>query len=237
MTPFEQNIINIYQEQGKKWLANLPHLIHKIAKEWELIDLKPVENLSFNYVLFGFQHKKPIVLKLGLDKEALAQETAALKIFANYSGMSLIDSIDGVILLECAMPGTSLKDLISHKHTLTICCNVMKRLHLAPLPQHGFPHISQWLEALDKPWELPSLYLEKARWLKGKLHIDNANDVLLHGDLHHDNILFAGREWKVIDPKGVIGHPIHEIWRFVVDFEKDIPFIAKELNLEPATIM
>ncbi|MBZ9990059.1 phosphotransferase [Mesorhizobium sp. BH1-1-5] len=29
----------------------------------------------------------------------------------------------------------------------------------------------------------------------------------LHGDLHHDNILFGPRGWLAIDPKGVIGDP------------------------------
>ena len=49
--------------------------------------------------------------------------------------------------------------------------------------------------------------------------------VLLHGDLHHDNILSAGREsWLVIDPKGVAGEREFEIgpmmynpWNRVLD--------------------
>ncbi len=35
--------------------------------------------------------------------------------------------------------------------------------------------------------------------------------VLLHGDLHRENILAAAREpWLAIDPKGVIGEPTYE---------------------------
>ena len=35
--------------------------------------------------------------------------------------------------------------------------------------------------------------------------------VLLHGDLHHENILAAERaSWLAIDPKGVIGEPAYE---------------------------
>ena len=33
-------------------------------------------------------------------------------------------------------------------------------------------------------------------------------------------------DWLVIDPKGVIGAPIHEMWALVMDIKKDIPFIA-----------
>ena len=40
-------------------------------------------------------------------------------------------------------------------------------------------------------------------------------DVLLHGDLHHDNILQNGNDWLVIDPKGVIGEPEYEVTAFI----------------------
>ena len=36
--------------------------------------------------------------------------------------------------------------------------------------------------------------------------------MLLHGDLHHWNILRATRElWLAIDPKGVVGEPAYEV--------------------------
>ncbi len=39
-----------------------------------------------------------------------------------------------------------------------------------------------------------------------------AEPVLLHGDLHHDNILAAEREpWLAIDPKGIVGEPAYEV--------------------------
>ncbi len=38
-----------------------------------------------------------------------------------------------------------------------------------------------------------------------------AAPVLLHGDLHHGNVLAARREpWLAIDPKGLIGEPAFE---------------------------
>jgi streptomycin 6-kinase len=36
--------------------------------------------------------------------------------------------------------------------------------------------------------------------------------MLLHGDLHNDNILSYGdNRWIAIDPKGVIGDPVYEV--------------------------
>ena len=40
--------------------------------------------------------------------------------------------------------------------------------------------------------------------------------VLLHGDLHHDNILAAQRApWLAIDPKGLLGEPAYETAAFL----------------------
>ena len=39
----------------------------------------------------------------------------------------------------------------------------------------------------------------------------NAPEVVLHGDLHHDNILSSGDGWLAIDPKGVLGDPAWEV--------------------------
>jgi streptomycin 6-kinase len=39
-----------------------------------------------------------------------------------------------------------------------------------------------------------------------------AEPVLLHGDLHHFNILAAERQpWLALDPKGVVGEPAYEV--------------------------
>jgi streptomycin 6-kinase len=84
---------------------------------------------------------------------------------------------------------------------------------------------------LDKDWSIPDAYLKKARKLQDQLLKTSAADSLLHGDLHYDNILQNGDDWVVIDPKGVIGSPMNEIWAFVMDIERDIPFIAHYFNL------
>jgi streptomycin 6-kinase len=55
---------------------------------------------------------------------------------------------------------------------------------------------------------------------------DSGRKVLLHGDLHQENILSNGNSWVVIDPKGVIGDPIHEIWACVEDPAHDLKFLA-----------
>ncbi|MEY3197121.1 MAG: hypothetical protein RLZZ59_489 [Pseudomonadota bacterium] len=141
MTTFHSNIINIYgspfaatllrrdKEKGKAlvrrslgeggWLNELPELVSAIASRLDLHDLQEVTNLTYNYVLSGFQGDNPIILKLGLDNEALAQEEFALKCFAGYSAVKVLAEDDlpdealakagGMLLLERVVPGASLR--------------------------------------------------------------------------------------------------------------------------------
>lgn len=226
MNTFENNIISIYQEKGKAWLASLPQKVQEAAAAWGLDRLKPLDNLSHNYVLAGYKQEKPIVLKLSLDHLSLRRETEALIAFSRYGAVEVLEHKGDCLLLERAMPGTSLKS--SGQNAIQIACDVAKKLHQAPLPkEHDLPQISQWLSALDQDWNIPKTILLKARTLKNQLlQTTKAVPVLLHGDLHQDNILANGNQWLVIDPKGVIGYPINEVWALVENPSHDLRYIS-----------
>lgn len=78
---FHSNIISIYREKGKVWLNALPQFVTAISSRLNLRALKEVTNLSYNYVLLGFQAGNPIILKLGLDNAGLKREAFVLKYF------------------------------------------------------------------------------------------------------------------------------------------------------------
>jgi streptomycin 6-kinase len=217
MTTFHSNIISIYGEKGKAWLEALPQLVAAISSKLDLRDLIEVTNLTYNYVLSGFQGDNHIILKLGLDHWALTREAFALRCFEGCGAVHVLAEDKGMLLLERAVPGISLKSYFptNENESIEIACGVMKRLHQANIPErHNLPHIKNWLTAL-KDWPIPDAYLQKARQLRDQLLKTAALDVLLHGDLHHDNILQNGDEWVVIDPKGVIGEPAYEVAAFI----------------------
>lgn len=218
MKKLEENIINLYAEQGKQWLVNLPQLIARLEITYGLSHLKPFENLSYNYVLSGFQDVQPIVLKVGLDSNALKQEALALKAFAGFGAVNVLMENEEILLLERAVSGVSLKSYFFEKdnNAIQITCECLRRLHKAPRPNaYRFPHINDWLTALDKSINIPNELLDKARTLREKLISTSAKPILLHGDLHHDNILQNGNNWVVIDPKGAIGEPAYDIAAFI----------------------
>jgi len=218
MKTFEQNIINLYGEKGRQWLDRLPNLVIQLANTYELSNLKPVNNLSYNYVLSGFQDSQPIILKLGLDIDGFKREAASLIALEGFGVVQVFSENVGLLLLECATPGVSLKSYFPEKddEAINITANVIKRLHKALIPSpHIFPHIKDWLEALDADLKIPAQTLQKARKIRDQLLKTAGPDVLLHGDLHHDNILQNSDDWVVIDPKGVIGELAYEVAAFI----------------------
>jgi streptomycin 6-kinase len=218
MNKFSNNIINIYGNKGTVWLEHLPQIVNDIAKKWNLEYLEVLENLSYNYVLAGYQDTKPIILKIAIDLKSLESEVKALTALQGFGMISLLESTENAILLERAMPGTTLKELFpkQENQTIEIACNLIKSLHQAPIPKnHNFPSLSNWFESLNKDCNIPDYYLNKARQLRDDLLKTTARQVLLHGDLHHENILQNHENWCVIDPKGIIGDATFEVVTFI----------------------
>lgn len=109
MNTFHSNIISIYGEKGKAWLNALPQLVSTISSKIGLRDLIEVTNLTYNYVLSGLQGDNPIILKLGLDNVGLKREAFALKCFSGCGAVKFLSEYNGMLLLERAVSGTSLR--------------------------------------------------------------------------------------------------------------------------------
>lgn len=172
MNLFEDNILRIHKDKGKDWLSCLPQIVARAAQKYDLHDLIPVNNMSYNYVLSGFQKNQPIILKLGLDVEGLKREAATLKAFSKFGAVHVFKENTGLLLLERAIPGLTLKTCPSSLEAISITCELMKKLHQAPIPQDvSFPHMKDWLAVLDQDWDIPILYLEKARQFRGNFEI------------------------------------------------------------------
>lgn len=238
MSNFQTTILRLYGPEGQKWLHDLPQLIHRVADWYSLYQLKPVANLSYNYVLTGMHSHPtspeikdtPIVLKISLDKEGLLREAEALKAFADYGAVPMISEDiekNGLIILKQALPGRSLRSYFPFRErdSLAIASMLMQRCHRAPLPSHHhFPSLRERMSILDQSWDIPLHYLHKARYYRDLLIRSSLNETLLHGDLHHDNILEDGSDWVFIDPKGLIGDPAYEASTFIGN---PIPYLWK----------
>jgi len=213
MNELKKNIISMYNDEGKQWLDSLPDITAKIANEHNLSGLTPVNNMTFNYVASGYQNDKPIILKIGMNSKALVKEASCLKAFTKHAVAEVIAHDDNMIIMQRAVPGNTLKDNFPDNDidATKILCESIKELHKASIPEsHNFYHLSELFKTLDQKLDIPDEILSKAKHLRDDLLKSTTKAVLLHGDLHHDNILKNGDRWLVIDPKGFIGDPAFE---------------------------
>ena len=130
------------------------------------------------------------------------------------------DAQQGVLLLERLVPGTTLASLEDDAQATLIAAQVMRQVW-QPLPaDHPFPSVSKWAKGLERLRQtydggtgpLPLTLVDLAEHLFDELLASAAEPVLLHGDLHHFNILAAQRQpWLAIDPQGVAGEPAYEV--------------------------
>ncbi len=222
---FRQNIVSIYQEQGRDWLHALPHTLAQCQQKWQLDFGQVYSNLSFHYVL-SCQNKnsEALVLKLGVPGDEFNQGCDALLALPQASMVELIeyDKDIGAILMRQLRPGVPLSTIDEQKATL-IAANLFKASFITPPKNHNYPHINDWLKGLDNllaleqdtPTLFPLAQVEEVINLRDDLVSSMTDEVLIHGDLHHENILSHTNTWRIIDPKGVIAEKEYEIGAFM----------------------
>lgn len=222
MKILKQNIIDIYGENGKRWIDTLPGIVNELSDQWGLAHITPVDNMSFNYVVKAIApNNKPVILKLCYDKISFANERQALQYFDGNGMVQLIvdNEMHNALLLQQAIPGITLTSLypVQMEYVMDSYVNTMKKLHSKRLSnKNNFNHIRDWLQSIDKLTEKYCSYslLNKTLNLKNELLATITAEILLHGDLHHDNILQHDDKWLAIDPKGVVGEAEFEIAAF-----------------------
>lgn len=201
-----------------------------LCDKWQLSNLRPLlhDPVTNNYVVLVYsdKYKNDVVLKILL---ASTNELEALKLFNGNGCVKLLeyDSVEKSFLLEYIKPGISLKSLfsINDEEAIEITSNVIKKLHSRKLiyKAKDFRTVNQWLDLLKtfKSKKISEEHLKKAKELSENLLELKQEQYLLHGDLHHENILKSNRdnieEWVAIDPKGVIGPLEYEVGRFIMN--------------------
>jgi streptomycin 6-kinase len=224
-----RNVVAAWGADGQRFLETLPGLLDAVTRQWGLTLVAPLP-MSYHWV--GRVRRadgSEAVLKLGPPTAVeLRREVAALRHFDGGGAVRLLaaDLPRGALLLELASPGEPARsrvpamDLVATAAIIT----VMRRLH-RPLPpeQMELPALpalavrnrrtfATYLRRHRGDSPLPRRLVARAQELSDELCASAASRVVLHGDLHHDNVLRAARDpWLAIDPHGVVGDPGAEI--------------------------
>ena len=221
MRTLEENVINVWGDQGKSWLNQLPDIILQLTQHWGLSDITAVENMSYNYVAKALQNNHtPVVLKISCDKRLIHDEYKALCHFNGHGSIKVIDQHQplNALLLKQAIPGYLLKD--NHpdeiQATINIYADVVNATASQTKPTSQYTHVRQWCQAIDRISDdrIKKHFIHKAKALSSFLLKSVENEYLCHGDLHLENIIQHGNKWLSIDPKGIIGEVAFEAAAF-----------------------
>lgn len=219
---FRERIASVFHDDGAAWLAGLAALLDEFARRWALDVGAAFAPLSYNYVAPATRADgSRAVLKAGVPRHDLQFEIEALRHYDGHGAVRLLEAdVDaGVFLLERAEPGTPIL-AIDDAEATRIAARVMLDLWRPPRADHTFPTIEDWGRAFGElrarhggtSGPLPPALFDRGESLYHDLTATQAEAVVLHGDLHHWNIVRAERAaWLAIDPHGLVGEPAFEV--------------------------
>jgi streptomycin 6-kinase len=147
--------------------------------------------------------------------------------------------VEGAMALERLTPATSLATIAlggSDDEATAVLTDVMQRMSPGRIPAVT-PAVQDWGKSFDRyvasgDGQIPIQLCSEARRIYSDLCDSQKAVRLLHGDLHHYNVLFdAERGWTAIDPKGVVGELEYEVGAALRN-----PYERAELFTNPETI-
>jgi streptomycin 6-kinase len=240
--PFIQTIENAFGPRGRDFLQSLPDLVAEAGRRWQLTDVQPVSNLSYNYVATARRAGREVVLKLGVPDREFISEIVALRLFDGRGAARLLEADEdrSMFLLERLRPGELMAALRDDAQATHIAADVLLALW-RPAPANdkliqlsdwfkGFAGLRQRFEGGTGP--LNRRMVERAEAAVKGFFGEPYVPTLMHGDLHHFNILSSERGWLAIDPKGVIGPAAYEVGPLLIN-----PWLVTGLHPETPQLL
>ena len=152
---------------------------------------------------------QPAMLKVAMAPEE--ERGAAVLAWWGGEGAANVLALEGeALLMERATGSRSLAQMAAtgeDDDATRILCAIAARLHLpCPHPPRSAVPLETWFAALAPAAEREGGILGRSRAAATHLLATPREVTVLHGDLHHGNVLdFGSRGWLAIDPKGLYG--------------------------------
>ena len=188
------------------------------ARAWGVAIERTVATQT-SVLVYGKRAAVPVVLKVVKHE---ADEWHCGEIAARFGGRGVVqvyEHMAGAALFEKLDPGEPLAKLTLEgrdDEATDVIALLLGRMSPGD-PPDGCATVEQWGEAFSRyaatgDERVPRALLEPARRIYSDLCATQRNPALLHGDLHHYNVLSdRARGWCAIDPKGVVGELEYEL--------------------------
>ncbi|KQV64474.1 aminoglycoside phosphotransferase family protein [Rhizobium sp. Root1220] len=195
---------------------------------------------------------RPAMLKISGD--AAEKAGGALMHWWNGIGAATVYAHDDeAVLLERATGSHSLLAMAmsgGDNEATRILCRTAVKLHIPRgTPPPPLIPLSQWFRELEPAARRHGGVLTDCSRIADALLADPPDPVVLHGDVHHGNILdFDEHGWLAIDPKGLLGEPAFDFANIFANedlptinapgrLQRQLPIVSSETGIEPKRLL
>lgn len=205
---------------------------------WRVTPERTTETGS-SVLVFGHRADRAVVLKVIKRQRDEWLSGRVLQCFDGRGVVRLLEHEDGALLLEWLKPGESLVSMAvggCDRQATELLANVIRRMPDRDSPD-GIPTVEDLGRSFDRcpargGNRIPQTLCREAAQLYRELCVSQRRPRLLHGDLHHANVLLDSVEgWVAVDPKGVFAELEYEVGAALRN-----PLDAPHLFLRPETI-
>lgn len=225
-----------HNEEDPTWLRALPDLLARLATRWSLTLDRHFPEIAINYVAPATRMDGTrCVLKVSRHVDETRNEIAALRLWDGHGAARLLEAApdNGALLVERLDPGTMLVEVAeSDDDAATVIAAEVLRQLWRPVPEpNGLRPLESWCDAYDRNREalsrgaggFPAALFHRADATRRDLLSSVETPTVLHGDLHHFNVLRAQRApWLAVDPKGLKGDRCFDVCQFLRN-PRDVP--------------
>jgi streptomycin 6-kinase len=212
----------------RDWRERVPELLEAAVARWGLtVGEAYPQGAAGHVVRARLADGTPAVLKLIFPHREAEHEADALAVWDGDGAARLLAAGDEgwSIVMERCEPGDLLADS-DPETALDVLVALLPRLwRNVAEPFHTLAdEVAVWLEEIPEAWELAERPIERGLVdetmdMLAALASSQGEQVLLHQDLHTDNVLAAEREpWLAIDPKPLRGEREFGIAPIVRDY-------------------
>lgn len=153
----------------------------------------------------GMLAGEPVIVKVARIEE----ERRGSRLMAWWSengGLPVLAAEDAILMRRA---GRSLLDLPLAQAD-EVLADVAVGLRAVPAPPFPLVPLTVWFrDLIDHEHDDP--LLDRAAAVARELLARPVEPVVLHGDLHHGNVLELDGRWVPIDPKALVGHPAFDL--------------------------
>lgn len=235
---------------GEEFLHTAIERIQEATVLWGLSDIRLIESFSANLVLVcnAVTYGRSIMKIARPSKWFIAEVKALIEMDdAKVCQLYAYDLELSILLEEAIEPGTRLREEASIDLRLANFLHLYKSFHKATAGGNDYPTYGSWVNNITNYMSKQTGHyhlsrgMKKAKGLYDQLSRTYNSKRLLHGDFHHDNILLGNDGmYRIIDPKGVIGDPIFDLPRYILnefmfvdltdDLFNDVCRVIKEMS-------